>query len=266
MSSKILIILVIVCIWFSCLLFINHMASAGDMSDVNALIDKAEKQQITVPQIKDNPNAKETVKVFSSKEYQKRLHEQINTLKSQLYPDPKSSNPTPISRKENHQNAFLMPDERIYLFVSSSMPISTLKTYAADLDKLKDPNIIMVMRGFVGGVQHMKPTLEFIDSVLTKDPNCDSLRKKCDAYHIGINIDPLLFSRYDIRSVPAIMYARGISLTDPETNQDSKADTTLDAYMVSGDVSFEYALDVIEKKSKSSQIQNILKKLRRGFY
>ncbi|MEZ4579069.1 MAG: hypothetical protein R2875_14010 [Desulfobacterales bacterium] len=37
-----------------------------------------------------------------------------------------------------------------------------------------------------------------------------------------------------------------------------------DAYRVSGEVSLEYALERIEKESKSSQISHVLKKLRKG--
>jgi len=263
---KNLIILALFHIGLSCFSFINQPVAAGDMSDVKALIGAAEKQQITVPDIKDQPNAKETADVFTSKEYQKRLQEQINALRPQLYPDIEPSGPPSISRKDNQQNAFLMQDERIYLFVSSSMPQSTLKTYAADLDKLRDKNIIMVMRGFVGGVRVIKPTLAFIDSVLIKDQNCDSANSKCDAYQININIDPALFLTYGVQTVPAIVYARGVNETEMEKGQGATGSAASDAYIISGDVPFEYALAEITKESKSSQIENILKKLRRGFY
>ena len=238
------------------------MAGAGDMADVNALTEKAESQQIAVPKIKDDKNAKEIAEIFHSREYQRKLQLQINALKPQLNPDPE--NPVQVSRKEIHQNAFLMPDERIFLFVSSSMPAATLKNYAADLDKLKDPNIFMVMRGFVGGVRYIKPTLKFIDSVLIKDPNCDPVTRKCDAYQANINIDPALFSKYGVQSVPAIVYARGVN--EIEAGQGTTENIAADAYLVSGDMSLDYALELIGQKTQSSQINNILKKLRRGFY
>jgi type-F conjugative transfer system pilin assembly protein TrbC len=247
-------------------IFLIPVAKAGDISDINGLLNRADQQQIVVPEIKSNENAEETAAIFNSEAYQKRLQEQINKLKSQLDPDTKASNPTPISRKDNDQNAYLMADERIYLFISSSISISTLKSYAADLDKLRDPNIIMVMRGFVNGVRYMKPTLEFISGIQIKDINCDPMHEKCDAYHVDVFIDPMLFSQYAIQSVPAIVYARGVQLLDTQTAQNSKQNPALEVYTVSGDVSFEHALDVIAKTSKSSQIENILKKLRRGFY
>jgi len=240
------------------------MAGAGDMADVNMLMEQSQNQQITVPKIKDDKNAKETAKIFHSRQYQRKLQMQINALKPLLHAE--QENPLQISRKEKNKNAFLMPDERIYLFVSSSMPLSTLKNYASDLDKLNDPNIIMVMRGFVGGLRFIKPTLAFIDSILIKDPNCDPKRKKCDAYQTSINIDPALFSTYGVQTVPAIVYARGVNEMEMEEGQGTTSGAALDAFMVTGDVTFDYALEMITKESKSSQTENILKKLRRGFY
>jgi len=237
------------------------MAGAGDMADVNVLMEQSQNQQITVPEIKGDKNAEETAEIFHSRQYQRKLQMQINALKPLLRPE--QENPLQISRKENNQNAFLMPDERIYLFVSSSMPLSTLKNYASDLDKLNDPNIIMVMRGFVDGLRFIKPTLAFIDSILIKDPNCDPKRKKCDAYQASINIDPALFSTYCVQTVPAIVYARGVNEMEKEEGQGAAA---LDAFMVTGDATFDYALEIITRESKSSQTENILKKLRRGFY
>jgi conjugal transfer pilus assembly protein TrbC len=259
-------LIIVFCIGVAGSIFLIPIVKAGDISDINGLLNRADKQKIVIPDIKTNENAKDTAEIFNSKSYQTRLQDQIDKLKSQLDPDSKASNPTPISHKDSNQNSYLMPDERIYLFISSSIPTSTLKSYAADLDKLRDPNIIMVMRGFVNGVKYMKPTLEFISSIQTKDINCDPMHDKCDAYNVDVFIDPMLFSQYAIQSVPAIVYARGVNLAHSQTDQNVSQNTASEVYRVSGDVSFEHALDVIAKVSKSSQIENILKKLRRGFY
>ena len=249
-------------------LFFIPMAGAEDMADVKAMMDAAGNQAINIPQIKKDKNAEDTAAIFNSREYQRKLQGQIDTLKSRLYPDQENPDQPPVSRKEKNQNNFLMPDERIYLFVSSSMPASTLKNYASDLDKLRDPNIVMVMRGFVNGIRFIKPTLEFIDNILIKDPNCNPATSQstsqCDAYQANISIDPMVFSRYGIETVPAIVYARGVNET--ETGQGTTENTAADAYLVSGDMSLDYALEIIGQKTQSSQINNILNKLRRGFY
>ncbi|MFZ2631379.1 MAG: type-F conjugative transfer system pilin assembly protein TrbC [Desulfosalsimonadaceae bacterium] len=241
-----------------------RITTAKDIADVKAMMDAAGSQTINIPQIKKNKNAEDTAAIFNSREYRRKLQGQIDTLKSRLHPDQENPDQPPVSRKDKNQNNFLMPDERIYLFVSSSMPASTLKNYASDLDKLRDPNIVMVMRGFVNGIRLIKPTLEFIDGILIKDPNCDPANSQCDAYQANITIDPVVFSRYGIETVPAIVYARGVNKT--ETGQGATDNIASDAFLVSGDMSLDYALELIGQKTQSSQINNILNKLRRGFY
>jgi hypothetical protein len=54
--------------------------------------------------------------------------------------------------------------------------------------------------------------------------------------------------------------------TDREAGQGGDENQVGDAFRVSGDMTLEYALEMILKESKSSQIETILKKLRRGFY
>ncbi|MEJ2068527.1 MAG: type-F conjugative transfer system pilin assembly protein TrbC, partial [Deltaproteobacteria bacterium] len=156
---------------------------------------------------------------------------------------------------------------RIYLFISSSMPVSTLRNYAADIDRLKDPRITLVLKGFVGGMHYIKPTIEFIEKILVKNPTCDLSGGECSLFHVQVNVDPLLYSRYGIQSVPAILYVRGLHSSDPEESEGIRENASIsDAYLVSGDVSLEYALDLIQKKSRSGQIKRILQDLRRGFY
>jgi conjugal transfer pilus assembly protein TrbC len=141
-----------------------------------------------------------------------------------------------------------------------------LKNYAADIDRLKDPHITMVLRGFVDGMQKIKPTMQFVREIVNKDPQCSDIAN-CPVYDVTINVDPLLFSRYEINTVPAILYVNGVGSTDPQRSE-GLADTTsiANAYIVYGDVSLEYALTVIEQQSQSSQIGAILTKLKEGFY
>jgi len=245
--------------------------SGGDMKNVQGLLERANQQSrhMVVPQTKEHEAekaARETANIYHSRKYQARLHREITRLKAQVFPDSMGKGKG-ISTPKTAENTFLLPGERIYLFISSSIPVSTLRNYAADLDKLRDSHISMVMRGFVGGMHLIKPTIQFIEKILVKDPTCDASNQQCDVYHVSVNVDPLLYSRYGIRTAPAILYVRGVHSIDPGQSEGIKGNTSVsDAYMVSGDVSLEYALDTIRKASKSSQIETILKTLRRGFY
>jgi conjugal transfer pilus assembly protein TrbC len=256
------------------------------LQDVQGLLERANQQErhMVVPRFHDNKAARETSNMYHSRKYQARLQKEIKWLKARVFPDVMTQAKN-ASTPKSTENAFLLPDERIYVFISSSIPVSTLRNYAADLDKLKDPHISMVMRGFVDGMHYIKPTIEFIEKILIKDPTCVSAydpepadvssrqgergshTPKCDVYQATVNVDPLLYSRYGIQRVPAILYVRGVHSIDSGESEGITDNTSVsDAYLVSGDVSLEYALESIRKASKASQIQRILQELRRGFY
>ena len=242
------------------------------LKGVQGLLDRADQQRkrLDVPKAHDTEAekaARKAANIYHSRKYQARLHKEITRLKKQVFPDAMTQANNAASSAKAGENAFLLPDERIYLFISSSMPVSTLRNYAADLDKLNDPHISMVMRGFVNGMHYIKPTIHFIQKILVKNLTCDTSNQKCDLFHATVNVDPLLYSRYGIERVPAILYVRGLHSVDPGESEGLKDNVTVsDVYMVSGDVSPEYALDTIRKASKSSQVEGILKELRRGFY
>lgn len=157
--------------------------------------------------------------------------------------------------------AILKEDERIYIFISSSVPKETLRNYTRDLDALGEPQISIVMRGFVGGMTKVRPTLEFLKVVLLKDENCNS--EKCEAYRATILIDPLLFRRYGIETVPAIVYARGV--TDLTVSEKIKeGGETVDYYMLYGDAALDGALELIDRDAKAKSLDCLVWKLRRG--
>src|SRR3990172_6577024 len=161
----------------------------------------------------------------------------------------------------HYGTAILKEDERIYIFISSSVPKETLRNYARDLDALGQPRMSIVMRGFVGGMTKVRPTLEFLRGVLFKDENCAS--DKCDAYQAPILIDPMLFKRYGIETVPAIVYARGV--TDLTVSEKIKeGGETGDYYMLYGDAALDGALELIDREGGSRSLDCLLWKLRRG--
>jgi type-F conjugative transfer system pilin assembly protein TrbC len=253
----------------------HHAAVAQDtqasIKIVQEALEKAKKMKkhITVPGVdKNNRAAQEAARTFYSPEYQNKIGQEIERLKNTLFADTfKDQKKQPLSKPAPGSRYFLMPDERIYVFISSSVPVETLRNYAADLDRLRDPHVTMVMRGFVKGMKLIKPTLDFIRKVIVKDPDCDITAQKCDAYRVTINIDPLLFRRYGINQVPAIVYANGVSLVDAGQSEGIKENAPVsDAYMLSGDVSLAYALEKINREAHSPELEAVLRQLRAGFY
>src|SRR3546814_1496084 len=56
------------------------------------------------------------------------------------------------------------------LFVSSSMPISTLRNYAVQLERVHG---VMAFRGVPGGLRKMGPMAKVTAQILRLDPGCE---------------------------------------------------------------------------------------------
>lgn len=89
---------------------------------------------------------------------------------------------------------------RAILFASSSIPIHTLRRYAAQLDKIGG---VMVFRGAPGGLSALTPMVKLTTDIIKHDPGC--MRDDCKVWNVGVLIDPLLFRSHHISKVPAVM-------------------------------------------------------------
>lgn len=169
----------------------------------------------------------------------------------------------PNSHPDSQGNAIasrLADDERIYIFVSSSIPETSLKEYARSLDKLRDQNASMVMRGCIGGCTRIIPTLKYIQKIIASEKGKELVAE--------VQIDPNLFRAYKIEVVPAIIFARGISKTLPEISEgiESNLKTAPEAYAVYGDVSLDYALEKINRDLGNPRLAQTIQVLRKGWF
>jgi len=88
---------------------------------------------------------------------------------------------------------------RAILFASSSIPLTTLRTYAAQLEKI---NGVIVFRGVPGGISAIKPIVELTHKIILKNPDCAG--QDCEVFDIGVILDPLIFGNNGVDRVPAI--------------------------------------------------------------
>lgn len=130
-------------------------------------------------------------KYTQSVEYQRRMKEVI----SRVFPE-----------EAQRRKKARTPQQRLYLFISSSVPMHVLRRYAHQISRL--PGATMVMRGFVNGATRIAPTVQFIRKLLSKEPNCH--KTDCEKIPAAIIIDPYLFRRYSIERVPAVVVADGV--------------------------------------------------------
>jgi len=211
--------------------------------------------------------AKETNDLFRSVEFQKRIAKEQERIKREVFGGKIQEYYRGAPEVAAAMAGELPANERIYIFISSSMPAQTLRNYVRDVAKLKDPNVKLVMRGLIGGVKYIKPTMRFVSGILLKDPTCDPEKSRCERFAAGVNVDPLLFSRYGINRVPAIVYARNVSLLDSGLSEGIGKNTAVgESYTIHGDVALSYAFERFQGETNSQSLEALIRMLKAGFY
>lgn len=203
--------------------------------------------------------AQNTYDIFRSSEFQSKIQKEVERLKVEVFSEQVKDFENYYSndkkkklagRKNEHfyqtsKGITLNSDERLYIFISSSVPLETLRNYAKSLDRIGSPNARLVMRGFIGGMKYIKPTMQFISEILKKDPTCDFLSgEKCQVYNTTVHVDPILFRAYNIKEVPAIIYIKGAKSGDSSLSEGLYDNMTATrTAVIYGDVSVEYAIE-----------------------
>src|ERR1039457_2259902 len=214
--------------------------------------------------------ADKVMEVVNSDAFQKRLEQEKLRMQTQVFgkaPIPVESFYSDAKGQKDSSRPSLGIDERIYIFVSSSIPEGTLRAYAQDLEKLGSRNAFMVIRGFKGGMRYIQPTMSFLSRVLLKDPACGDMHA-CPAFGAAVEIDPLLFRMYQPEVVPAIVYVRGVSLRDAghsqgdPFNSNNKNSNVNSFWMMYGDTSISNAMARISEESGIGRLRDIAEYLR----
>ena len=253
----------------------NSKAGASDMEGVSRFLENADRigRNIEIPEnlhkAQGQKEAGKLLEYYQSEAFRRKYEAQIERLKGTVFKDTLDSyyGDSNGAEKGSAKGGILPADERIYLFVSSSVPIETLRNYARDLDRLGDPNVFMVMRGFVDGMKRMKPTLDFVKGIIAADASCDVMTQGCKAYRVNIKIDPLLFRKYGITRVPAAVYAADVRITDLSLSEGMEGNVkTGNHYALYGDASLAHVLEVFRRESVRKSIEPLLEALKGGIY
>jgi type-F conjugative transfer system pilin assembly protein TrbC len=231
--------------------------------EVSAVLDSANRMTGTI-KIQTNTAERDMKQVaetlnayYRSPEFQGRLKSETERITGELFG--KASARFYTDSKSPTVRGKLGSDERIYVFISSAMPLQTVRNYAVSVARLSDPNIALVMRGFVEGMTKIQPTIGFIASVLQRDAICNPADGKCEMLPANLAVDPLLFRRYDIDRVPAVVYARGVKAEDAALSEgDAKNTSITENHTVYGDASLEYLLEQIQREAGSRTLADLL--------
>lgn len=139
---------------------------------------------------------------------------------------------------------FFDENEKLYLFISSSMPDSTVRAYLERVAVAgKDEQVETVMFGMVGGMENGKEAMsEYLARALLVNPDCkDSVEAICQRYPINLSINPAVFKKFKITKVPCVVYVRGENY-----------------WTVDGDSSLEFLLKKINVELKETSIDNLI--------
>jgi len=248
----------------------NQQVKGLAVADVKSVLDRGSQsaRDLVLPENVHTEamqkKAQEVNTLYNSSEFQAKLQQQTDRIlggsmgakASDYYPD----------LYEKMKAVHLGQDERVYVFVSSSMPQSVLRTYAEDIARLGDHRFQMVMRGFVGGVGQMVPTTNFVAEILKKDTGC-ALKSdvQCEMKPVNFLIDPLLFDRYDINQVPAFVYVKGLNMNNPGGSEGfgSNIGSPGEHLKLAGDASLGYVLSRFAgEKEASAGLESAARALR----
>ena len=250
-------------------------AGASDMEDVSRFLESAGRlgRSIEIPEnlhkAQGQEEAGKLMEYYQSEAFRRKYEAEVERLKGAVFKDTLDSyyGDSNGAEKDSAKGGTLPGNERIYLFISSSVPIGTLRNYARDLDRLGDPAVFMVLRGFVGGMKRVKPTMDFVRQIITEDADCDIQKNKCIAYRVNIKIDPLLFRKYGITRVPAAVYAPDVRIIDTTLSEGMEGNAkTGDHYNLYGDASLGHILEVFRRESGRRSLVALLEALKGGIY
>lgn len=145
---------------------------------------------------------------------------------------------------------------QLVMFVSSSMPLTTLRNYARDLSKVGG---VMVMRGTVGGISKMGETINLTRNVLNANPSCEGAN--CKMWGTEMLIDPVLFRLYGISKVPALIYQPDMHI---QSYCDGLEKVNKTSTVVYGDASVHRLLERMNLIAPEQNLKKLIERLEKS--
>lgn len=139
------------------------------------------------------------------------------------------------------------------LFASSSIPTSTLRTYAAQLEKARG---VIAFRGMPGGMTKVAPMAKLTAEILRLDPGCEG--PACAMRDVQLIVDPLVFRQHGVTRVPALAMIPG----DPGLPYCEREDESQRAaHVVYGDAALSGLLDEIARLGGKEEVRDAQSRL-----
>ncbi|MBM9514069.1 TrbC family F-type conjugative pilus assembly protein [Desulfogranum marinum] len=235
-------------ILFLCLFVTSAIASEPNLADSVKYVMEQARETGAAMSLPDNRYQEEgfqaaqaSANQFHSAPFQEKLQCEQQRIREEVFPDALDEPP----QSKEAVAGKLAETEKVYLFFSSAMPDTTVHSYLAALATINEPNLVMLMKGFVPGKRD-----QYLIQITKKNLSCrDQLQPEnqhiCERYEVPIKIQPSLFTKYEITQVPALVYERGDA-----------------AWKVTGDMALDYLLERINREVKSTSLAGLVNKLR----
>lgn len=141
------------------------------------------------------------------------------------------------------------------LLVSSSMPVTMLRTYAAQLEKAGG---VMAFRGMPGGLTKVGPMAKLSAEILRLDPGCEG--PACTMRNVQLIVDPLVFRQHGVSAVPALAMVRD----DPAQPYCERDETSPAAsHIVYGDAALSGMLEEYARLGGKQEVEGVQARLER---
>jgi hypothetical protein len=141
------------------------------------------------------------------------------------------------------------------LFVSSSIPLPTLRTYAAQLERVGG---VLAFRGMPGGLGKVGPMAKLSAEILRIEPGCNG--PACAMRGVQLIVDPLVFRQHGVGRVPALAMIPG-DPTQPYCERDD--DSPRAAHLIYGDAALSGLLEEYARLGGKEEVRDAQARLER---
>lgn len=142
------------------------------------------------------------------------------------------------------------------LFVSSSIPVAVLRTYAAQLERVRG---VIALRGVPGGMKRIGPLAKLTAEVLRVDPACSG--PNCIMRDVQVIVDPIVFRQHAVTRVPALAMIPG----DPTQPYCERNDESLRAvHVIYGDAALSGLFDAYSRLGGRREVEGAQRLLARN--
>jgi type-F conjugative transfer system pilin assembly protein TrbC len=134
------------------------------------------------------------------------------------------------------------------LFVSSSMPLAVLRTYAIQLERVGG---VLAFRGMPGGLSKVGPMARLSAQILRLNPGCEG--PACAMRNVQLIVDPLVFRAHNVARVPALAMVPG-DPTQPYCERDDDLPAPTASHVIYGDAALDGLLEEYARQGGSKEV------------